>query len=153
MHWCFSKAGLKVFPLRTVIVFFLLFFFFVPTQYRVFSHSQEIIPCTCIAGEISRTFSVDLRKWTWSRSSTCFKVRIKLRFRYRLYYMQCSVLDISVLGIDLENFLYANILETGRCHVALRFFFFKFAINYILCKSYHVNISFEAARVDFHSEN
>lgn len=38
--------------------------------------------------------------------------------------MQCSVLDISVLGIDLENFLYANILETGRCHVALRFFFF-----------------------------
>lgn len=38
--------------------------------------------------------------------------------------MQCSVLDISVLGIDFENFLYANILETGRYHVALRFFFF-----------------------------
>lgn len=37
------------------------------------------------------------------------------------YTMQCSVLDISVLGIDCENFLYANILETGRYHV---FFFF-----------------------------
>lgn len=65
------------------------------------------------------------------------------------------MLDISVLGIYFENFLYANIFETGRYQVALHFFFlfFTFAINYILCKSYHVNISLEAARVDFHSRN
>lgn len=148
MHWRFFKASFKVFPLRTVII---LFCFHTVSR---FFHICKKLYCVCTLLEIY----LKLFPWILGNGRDHVVLRVlKFVLNYTLhigYTMQCPVLDISVLGIDFENFLYANILVTDRYHVALRFFFFfTFAINYIPCKSYHVNISLEVARVYFHSRN
>lgn len=88
---------------------------------------------------------MDLRKWTWSRGFTCFKVCIKLHFTYRLYYaVPCAwYFGIRNRFRELSLCKYFGNWSLPRSTA----FFFTFAINYIPCKSYHVNISLEAARV------